>query len=432
MKTFLLFLGLILSLEAFSKTHSSKSTLTNKADNQTAFRRNATLGRGINFGNALEAPTEGEWGLTIKESYIQAVADAGFNSVRLPICWSAHTSYTAPYTINITFLNRIDTVVNWCTRRGLAVIITIHHFNDFYDQPDNETYKSMFNAIWQQLSTHYKNYDHEKFLFEVLNEPHSNMTADKWNLLIPPILETIRKIDTDRTLIIDVPDYGYHESISKLVIPKTETNVIVSVRYYLPYPFTHQGAHWAEGSDKWMGTTWTATQDQKSMVETDMQKIQTWATQQNRPITIGEFGTIIYADAASRLIWTDYVTRSFESHQFSWSYFDFGVLFKSYDTEKNCWLKGFPEALIHLTTGFNAIDSPNRLYPVPASKRLNIDSENIVSVKIFSIDGKKQTESKTGSGQIDLSGYKSGTYIVELKDKQGKISSQKILVSSLF
>ena len=99
----------------------------------------------------------------------------------------------------------------------------------------------MFTAIWQQLSTHYKSDSPEKLFFEVLNEPHNNLTASKWNLLIPSILGTIRKIDTERTLIIDVPDYGYHESISKLIIRESEINVIVGVRYYLPYQFTHKG-----------------------------------------------------------------------------------------------------------------------------------------------------------------------------------------------
>jgi endoglucanase len=347
MKIFIILASFIISIEACCKSNSTDTPSTNKIDSLIAFKRNVIIGRGINFGNALEAPNEGDWGLTIKESYIQAIADAGFNSVRLPICWSAHTSYTEPYTIDAIFLQRVDTVVNWCIRRGLAVIITIHHFNDFYDNPDNETYKSMFYAIWQQLSTHYQNYNPGKLFFEVLNEPHSNLTADKWNTLIPAIIETIRKIDLERTLIIDVPDYGYHESISKLMIPKSEINVIVSVRYYLPYQFTHQGAHWVEGSDQWLGTTWTATQEQKNTVETDMQKIQTWATQHRRPVTIGEFGAIIYADSTSRLIWTDYVTQSFESHNFSWNYFDFGVIFKAYDIEQNCWLKGFLEALIH-------------------------------------------------------------------------------------
>ena len=347
-KLFILLAGLIIAIEAYcSQSCSTETVLETKADSLIAFKRNVLLGRGINFGNALEAPKEGEWGLTIKESYVQAVKDAGFNSVRLPICWSAHTSYTAPHNIDPVFLKRVDTVVNWCTSRGLAVIITIHHFNDLYDSPDNQIYRSILMAIWRQLSLHYLSTGPNNLFFEVLNEPHNNLTADKWNILIPSILQTVRKIDKERTLIIDVPDYGYHESIGKLVIPESENNVIVSVRYYLPYSFTHQGAHWAEGSSKWLGTTWTATPEQKNTVEADMLKIQCWAKEHHRPVTIGEFGAIIYAEATNRLLWSEYVTRSFEMHNFSWSYFDFGVIFKAYDLEKNVWLKGFPEALIH-------------------------------------------------------------------------------------
>ena len=82
---------------------------TDENDNKTAdatkaFQRSKNIGRGINFGNALESPIEGAWGLTIKEFYIQAIADLGFNSVRLPICWSAHTGSVAPYTIGPVFL----------------------------------------------------------------------------------------------------------------------------------------------------------------------------------------------------------------------------------------------------------------------------------------------------------------------------------------
>lgn len=347
MKTVIFLFSLIILLETCSKPSNFRPASPYKADSLIAFKRNTILGRGINFGNALEAPNEGEWGLTIKESYVQAVKDAGFNSVRLPICWSAHTDYSAPYSIDATFLKRVDTVIDWCISRELAVVITIHHFNDFYDHPDNENYKSMFLAIWKQLSIHYKDYSPEKLFFEVLNEPHANLTAEKWNALIPSIIGKIRETDSTRTLIIDVPDYGYHESINKLIIPENEINAIVSVRYYLPYQFTHQGAHWVEGSGKWLGTTWTATAEQKNTVESDMQKIQTWAEKNNRPITIGEFGSIIYANTTDRVTWTDYVTRSFDSHKFSWSYFDFGVLFKVFDIEKNKWIDGFPNALIH-------------------------------------------------------------------------------------
>lgn len=225
-------------------------------------------------------------------------------------------------------------------------IITIHHFNDFYDSPTNNTYREMFFSIWEQLTTHYKNKQYDKLLFEPLNEPHNNLTSEKWNLLIPEILKVIRNIDTERTLIIDVADYGYHKSITKLEIPPSEQNCIVSVRYYLPYEFTHQGAHWAEGSDVWLGNTWSATAEQKNAVLNDMDFIKTWAKENGRPVTVGEWGSIIKCDAQSRKIWTTYVRQQIINSGFSFSYFDFGVLFRAYNLEEDNWDKEILGALL--------------------------------------------------------------------------------------
>ena len=55
-----------------------------------AFEINQELGRGVNLGNALEAPVEGEWGVVLQEEYFDLIADQGFDSVRIPIRWSAH------------------------------------------------------------------------------------------------------------------------------------------------------------------------------------------------------------------------------------------------------------------------------------------------------------------------------------------------------
>ncbi len=65
----------------------------------------------VNMGNTLEAPNEGEWGFVIQEEYFALLADAGFDSVRLPVRWSAHTAESAPYTIDPAFFERIDEVI---------------------------------------------------------------------------------------------------------------------------------------------------------------------------------------------------------------------------------------------------------------------------------------------------------------------------------
>jgi len=341
---FILFLSLLIIGWRIPGTNANGNS---PADDSKAFQRNKNIGRGINFGNALEAPFEGAWGLTIKESYVQAIADSGFNSVRLPICWSAHTSSTAPYNIDPVFLNRVDEVMNWCLNRNLAVIITIHHFNDLYNYPDNPVYQNMLFAIWKQLTGHYLSVDHERLFFEVLNEPEVNLTPEKWNQLLPKVMDTIRVRDNDRTLIIDVPDYAVHTSLPKLIIPASEQNVIVSTRYYLPWQFAQQGAWWSDWTDltQYLGTRWTGTESEKNTVLSDIAFIKNWSDDNSRPVTIGEWGSIMFADNQSRLTWTNYVRTQFDKNEFSWSYFDFGVVFKVYSIAENRWLGGFVEAL---------------------------------------------------------------------------------------
>ena len=43
--------------------------------------------------------------------------------------------------------------------------------------------------------------------------------------------------------------------LSSLVLPEGE-DLIVTVHYYSPFRFTHQGAGWLPGSDAWLGTRW--------------------------------------------------------------------------------------------------------------------------------------------------------------------------------
>src|SRR5215469_14732301 len=75
------------------------------------FAANKRLGRGINLGNALEAPKEGAWGVTLKPEYFKAIKDAGFATVRLPIKCSAHANTPPPHPTPPAFSRRIDGAV---------------------------------------------------------------------------------------------------------------------------------------------------------------------------------------------------------------------------------------------------------------------------------------------------------------------------------
>ena len=46
-----------------------------------ANHQNDLTGKGVNFGNALEAPKEGDWGVVIKDEYFPLIYSAGFSTV---------------------------------------------------------------------------------------------------------------------------------------------------------------------------------------------------------------------------------------------------------------------------------------------------------------------------------------------------------------
>jgi hypothetical protein len=81
----------------------------------------------------------------------------------------------------------------------------------------------------------------------------------------------------------------------------------------------------------------------------------------------------------------------------------------------------------YLKTNITAFDSFKGLYPVPTKDKLNLGSNNIVSVKIISMDGVVQCEPEVIRNQIDLSDFKSGIYLVVMKDKQGRIHTHKAI-----
>jgi endoglucanase len=307
------------------------------------FEQNKLLGRGINMGNALEAPNEGEWGVTLKSEYFQVIKQAGFNSVRIPCRWSAHAAVDSPYTIDPYFMNRVDWAIGKARSNGLAVVLNIHHYEEIYEQPAQ--HKKRWLGIWKQLAAHYKNYSSGLF-FELLNEPNTNLTAALWNQYLAEGIALVRETNPYRTIVIGTAEWGGISALSKLMIPADEDNVIVTIHYYNPFQFTHQGAEWVNGSGAWLGTTWTATAQQYQTLTTEFNQIKTYATANNRPVFIGEFGAYNKAEMNSRVIWTTNVARESEKRGFSWAYWEFCSGFGVYDQSANTWRESLLKALI--------------------------------------------------------------------------------------
>jgi len=118
------------------------------------FERNNRIGRAVNLGNALEAPNEGEWGVTLRAEYFSLIKNAGFTAVRIPVRFSNHAAVEPPYTIDSTFLARVDWAVNNALDQGLVAIVDMHHYVEIFEKPYE--HKERFLAIWKQLAEHYQ------------------------------------------------------------------------------------------------------------------------------------------------------------------------------------------------------------------------------------------------------------------------------------
>lgn len=310
-----------------------------------AFAINKLIGRGVNLGNALEAPKEGDWGVTLEEEYFQKIKDAGFNSIRLPVRWPIHALNEPPYTIDPNFFNRVDWAVKNAISRELVLIFNMHNYYELLSDPNN--HKERFLAIWKQIAEHYKDYP-ETLLFEPLNEPADKLGLNEWNALLKETLAVVRQSNPNRIVVIGPGNYNEVYKLKNLDLPKDDRNIIVTFHYYQPYRFTHQGAPWITNQDanSWLGMQWKGSEQEKRLIAKDFDVAAKWGKENNRPIYVGEFGAYKKADMDSRVLWTKCVAETAAERGFSLSYWDFCANFALYDTETKTWHKGLLDAVI--------------------------------------------------------------------------------------
>lgn len=330
-------IGVLLALAAAARADEQQ------ADAPDIAAVNKKLGRGINLGNALEAPTEGAWGVTLKAEYFKAIKDAGFDSVRLPVRWSAHAGASAPYALDAKFAARVDWAIDQALANHLNIVVNAHHYDALDADPDASLPRLV--GIWKQLAERYRDRPPAVY-FELYNEPHGKFVDAKWNTAIPKLLAAIRATNPNRAVIVGPPFWNGIWALDKLQLPKHDRNLILTVHYYDPFHFTHQGASWAKGADKWKGTKWTGTAAEKDAIRKAFAKASAWGKSHSLPVFLGEFGAYQEADMKSRARWTSFVAREAERQGFSWAYWEFCSGFGAYDPRADAWRGPLKMALV--------------------------------------------------------------------------------------
>jgi endoglucanase len=299
-----------------------------------AFQQNKRLGRGVNIH-----PRQPRF----KETYFKMIKDAGFNNVRIPISPYRSSMDTITYTINPSFFTTLDWGVKQALAAGLLVIIDQHEYTSMAKNPLGK--RAMFLSMWKQIAEHYKDYPSE-VLFEVLNEPNGELTPVIWNQLLSEGLEIIRKSNPERTIIIGPGNWNQINFLDQLILPEKDRNIITTIHYYSPMEFTHQGASWSAATKDLSGVEWKATPAEQQAITESFTKAKKWADKNNRPLFLGEFGAYDKGDTASRVRWTNFISRQAEKMGWSWAYWQFDGDFIVYDIPKEHWVKPILNALI--------------------------------------------------------------------------------------
>ncbi len=312
-----------------------------QTNNGNAFGQNQKLGRGVNIlgYDPIWRSTEQA---RFQARHFQLLKEAGFSSVRINLQPFRQMNAANGYTLPESWFKVLDWALAQAQTNGLRAIVDFHEYNRLGDNPEGN--KEMFLAFWRQISARCQDAP-DSVLFEILNEPNKKLTPALWNEYLAEALKIIREHNPTRTVVIGPAFWNSVDHLNELELPENDRNLIVTVHYYVPMEFTHQGAPWDGHPDK-VGVEWLGTEKEIQRIEKDFDKVQAWAKQHNRPIFLGEFGAYDKAPMDSRARYIHQVSRAAEQRGWSWAYWQFDSDFILYDVPHGTWIAPIKNALL--------------------------------------------------------------------------------------
>jgi len=382
---------------------------------------------GWNLGNTFDAfngdnitnEMDYEWawsGIKTTKQMIDAIKQKGFNTIRIPVSWSVHTS-GSDYKISEQWLNRVQEVVNYCIDNKMYVILNTHHDVDkvkgyFPSSAYLTSSKNYITKVWAQVAAKFANYD-EHLIFESLNEPRLVGHANEWwpeltnadvldsinciNQLNQDFLNTVRSTGgKNASRYLMVPGYvaspdGATNQYFKMPndISGNVNKIIVSVHAYCPWSFA--GLSMAGGGV----STWNMY-DSKDVSEVTwfMDNVYNKYTSKGIPVIIGEFGAVDKNNLKTRVEYCSYYVAAAKARGICcvlWDNNNFsstGELFGFFD-RKACQFK-FTEIIDGmLKYAFEAQTEPGIKYG-DYNKDGNIDAIDYSKFKQYLLDPNHQ------------------------------------------
>ena len=307
-----------------------------------AFAVNQRLGRSVNI-IGYDPIWQDRAKARFQAKHFARIKEAGFSSVRINLHPFRHMDAANGSALKPSWLDTLDWAVKEALANRLAVILDMHEFGAMAEDPAGR--KGAWLAFWRQVAPRFKEAP-DDVVFELLNEPFGKLTSELWNEYLKEGLAVVRATNPTREVIVGGGRWNSIDGLQTLVLPEDDRNLIVTVHYYTPMEFTHQGAPWNEENKDKSGVVWAGTDQERRRIELDFAKAQRWAVEHDRPVLLGEFGAYDKADMDSRARYTASVARTAERLGWSWAYWQFDSDFVVYDIGKDGWVEPLRKALV--------------------------------------------------------------------------------------
>jgi endoglucanase len=297
---------------------------------------------GWNLGNTLEASKKGfngvdqeiSWGNPrTTQKMIDAVKAAGFNAVRLPVCWHPHITYTnGTVTIDPLWIKRVKAIIGYCQKDGMYVIMNTHHeiwLEAHALYKDSAEVYAEERALWKALAMTFSDYD-EHLLFAGTNEVHINWdectddnakVQNRFNQIFVDVVRATGGKNLYRNLVVQ--SYACNDvwGIKRLIVPKDrfKGRLLMEFHCYDPWEYAGKGTDefWGLPYKKYGISSWGQEDYFKTLFETIKEKF----VDKGYPVIMGECGagrpavkTNLKAANASRAYYLEYVISHAKAH----------------------------------------------------------------------------------------------------------------------
>lgn len=348
-----------------------------------------TLGIGWNLGNNLDAwaengiAVETDWGngLATQETF-DAVAKAGYKSVRIPVTWIGHFGEAPDYTISKERMERVAEVAGYAKKAGLKAIVNIHHDGhadggraDKYtwlkvaeaakDDSLNSAIKQQLAAIWTQIAERFKE-EGDWLIFETLNEIHDGNWGNEslmyspakqydilneWNLVA---LDAIRATGgNNSTRYVGIPGYVCQPglTVKHLKLPKDSATdkLMVAVHSYDPWDYAGSGKYAQWGHTGNVAAYKNGEKEYVAMLD----NLYNAYIKKGVPVYFGEFACVHRSDAKAeqfRKYYLEYVCKAMRDRKMVALYWDNGYEKNDKNTDDDVF------GLINHSTGAFILD----------------------------------------------------------------------------